>query len=247
MKIAVVGGTGMLGKLVVQEVRRRGHEARVLSRRSPEYPVDLATGSGLAAALAGCDAVVDASNAVGKAADVLVGGSKRLLAAERAAGVGHHVCVSIVGCDLVPMGYYAAKTEQERVVEKGAVPWSIVRSTQFHDFVAGLFSQGARWGVLPMLKARLQPVSVAEAAGAVADVALGAPLMKRLNVAGPEIVEARELALVWQQASGRRGAVRLPVPLPGKLGQALRAGAATAERPDVRGSVTFGQWLQGGG
>lgn len=246
MRIAVVGGTGMLGKLVVQEVRRRGHEARVLSRHSPDYPVDLATGSGLEAALAGCDAVVDASNAVGKAADVLVGGSKRLLAAERAAGVGHHVCVSIVGCDLVPMGYYTAKTEQERVVEGGAVPWSIVRSTQFHDFVAGLFAQGARWGVLPMLKARMQPVAVAEAAAAVADVALGAPLMKRLNVAGPEIVEARELARAWQQAASRRGAVRLPIPLPGKLGQALRAGAATAEHPDVRGSVTFGQWLQGG-
>ncbi len=247
MKIAVIGGTGMLGRLVVQEVRRRGHEARVLSRHSPDYPVDLATGAGLEAALAGCDAVVDASNAIGKAADVLVDGSKRLLAAEQAAGVRHHVCVSIVGCDQVPMSYYAAKTEQERVVERGPVPWSIVRSTQFHEFVAGLFAQGTRWGILPMLRAPVQPVAVAEAAVAVVDVALGAPLMGRHNVVGPEIVEASELARVWQRAAGRRGAVRLPIPLPGKLGRALRAGLVTEDRPDVRGSVTFGQWLKIGG
>lgn len=246
MKIAVAGGTGTLGRLVVEEVRRRGHEARALSRHSPDYPVDLATGAGLEAALAGCEAVVDASNAIGKAADVLVDGSRRLLAAEQTAGVKHHVCVSIVGCERVPMSYYAVKTGQERVVEGGAVPWSIVRSTQFHEFVAGLFAQGARWGVLPLLRAPLQPVAVAEAAAAVAEVALGSPLMGRLNVVGPEIVEARELARVWQQFAGRRGMLRLPIPLPGKLGRALRMGLLTEERPDVRGSLTFGQWLQGG-
>lgn len=247
MKIAVVGGTGTLGKLAVQEIRRRGHEARPLSRHSADYPVDLTTGAGLESALAGCDAVIDASNATGKAADVLVDGSKRLLAAEQAAGVKHHVCISIVGCDLVPMGYYSVKTEQERVVERGTVPWSIVRATQFHEFIVDNLKLGARWGILPMLRVPVQPVAAAEAAAAAVDVALGKPLNGRLNVTGPEIVEARELARLWQRAAGRRRAVRLPIPLPGKLGRALRAGLLAEKHPDVRGSVTFSQWLQTGG
>jgi uncharacterized protein YbjT (DUF2867 family) len=112
MRIAIVGGTGTLGRHVSTELRSRGHEIRVLSRTSPEYRVDLLTGAGLEPALSGCDVVVDASNASRKAAAVLVGGTRRLLAAEQAAGVGHHVCVSIVGCDQVPMGYYRVKTEQ---------------------------------------------------------------------------------------------------------------------------------------
>ncbi|MEU2632071.1 NAD(P)H-binding protein, partial [Kitasatospora sp. NPDC007106] len=118
MRIAIVGGTGTLGSHVTEELRARGHEVRVLSRRSPEHPVDLTTGAGLAAALAGCEVVVDAANSrSAKGAErTLVDGTRHLLAAERAAGVGHHVCVSIVGCDRVPVGYYAVKTAQERAV-----------------------------------------------------------------------------------------------------------------------------------
>ena len=127
MRIAIAGGTGTLGSLVAAELARRGHEVRVLSRSAPEYRVDLATGSGLADALAGCDVVVDASNNSSRhAADILVGGSRRLLAAEAAVGVKHHVCVSIAGCEQVPMGYFTAKAQQEQVVEQGPVPWSVV-------------------------------------------------------------------------------------------------------------------------
>jgi len=119
MKIAIVGGKGTLGGHVTAELTRRGHEVRVLSR-SGEYQVDLTTGDGLADALRDCDAVVDASNASSakRARQVLVEGSRRLLAAEAAAGVAHHVCISIVGCDQVPMGYYKVKTDQEHVVER---------------------------------------------------------------------------------------------------------------------------------
>src|SRR5215831_3916487 len=126
MTIAIVGGTGTLGRKVAAELESRGHKVRPLSRHAPEYRVDLATGDGLGPALAGCDVVVDASNSSArKPAGTLVDGSRRLLEAEAAADVKHHVCVSIVGCDQVPMSYFRVKADQERVVSQGAVPWSI--------------------------------------------------------------------------------------------------------------------------
>jgi uncharacterized protein YbjT (DUF2867 family) len=110
MTIAIVGGTGTLGRQVAAELEARGNQVRTLSRHAPEYRVDLATGDGLGPALTGCDVVVDASNSASrKPAGILVDGSRRLLEAEAAAGVTHHVCVSIVGCDQVPMSYFRAK------------------------------------------------------------------------------------------------------------------------------------------
>lgn len=236
----------MLGRRVVHELLYRGHEVRSLSRRSPEYRIDLATGEGLEAALAGCDAVVDASNGAANAGQVLVEGAKRLLAAEEAAGVGHHVCVSIVGCERIPQGYYRAKASQERIVEQGRVPWTIVRATQFHEFVAGLFEQAGRWKVMPLLRVPLQTVAVAEVARAVADTAEGAPRHGRIEIAGPETIDAREMIRAWRAVTGRR-AIPLPIPLPGRLGSALRSGAATAQAPHVRGKTRFQTWLQAWG
>jgi len=245
MRIAITGGTGTLGSLVAGELRSRGHDVRVLSRHAPEFPVDLVTGEGLAGALDGCEAVVDASNDSSRhAARTLIDGSRRLLGAEAAAGVGHHVGVSIVGCDRAPVGYYRVKTRQEQVVEQGTVPWSVVRATQFHEFVASLLAAAGRWRVLPVPRARLQTVACAEVAVAVADVAEGAPRLGRLEVAGPEIVEARALAERWRSITGRR-ALLVPLPLPGQLGRALRAGALTTDRPDIRGTIAFATWLEG--
>ncbi|MFD0530321.1 NAD(P)H-binding protein [Kitasatospora arboriphila] len=172
MRIAIVGGTGTLGSHVTEELRARGHEVRVLSRRSPEHPVDLTTGAGLAAALVGCEVVVDAANSrSAKGAErTLVDGTRHLLAAERAAGVGHHVCVSIVGCDRVPVGYYAVKTAQERAVAEGPVPWTVVRITQFHELIGEAFAALGRWRLLTVPKARLQTIAAVDAARAVADV-----------------------------------------------------------------------------
>jgi uncharacterized protein YbjT (DUF2867 family) len=245
MRIAVAGGTGTVGSLLVGELRKRDHDVRALSRGSFDFPVDLRTGDGLERALEGCDVVVDAVNNSSplSAAATLVAGSERLLSAERGAGVGHHVCISIVGCDRAPMAYYNVKVQQERLCEHGPVPWTIVRATQFHELIAGVFAAAWRWRLLPMAGARLQPVAAAEVASAVADVAEGPPLRRRYTVAGPEVVDARELARRWQAVTGRRAA-RIPVAIPGKLGTALRGGALTAARPDVRGAVTFEEWLR---
>jgi uncharacterized protein YbjT (DUF2867 family) len=233
----------MLGSLVSAELSRRGHDVRVLSRHAPQYRVDLTTGDGLGRALAGCDVVVDASNNSSRhAAQTLVEGSRRLLAAGHAAGVTHHVCVSIVGCEKVPMGYFRVKAEQERVIEQGPVRWSIVRATQFHELLLAALSAGARWGVLPVPRARLQPVAGSEAARVVADTAEAGAQKDRIQVTGPEEADARDLARTWRSVTGRRTAL-IPVVLPGRLGRALRAGVLTSERPAVRGTVTFADWL----
>jgi uncharacterized protein YbjT (DUF2867 family) len=245
MRIAIAGGTGTLGRQVATDLAARGgHEIRVLSRGSQEFPVDLVSGQGLSSALDGCDVVVDASNATStkKAEQLLVEGSRRLLAAEEKAGVRHHVCVSIVGCELVPMGYYRVKTEQESVVEHGSVPYSIVRATQFHELAAKALDAAGRYHVLPVPRIQLQTVAAAEVAALVADVAVSEPRGGRVEIAGPEVMTARELALTWRSATGQ-SALMLPVPLPGKMGRTLRDGGLTAKRADVYGKTTFADWL----
>jgi len=242
MKIAIVGGTGLLGRQVTAELRERGHEVRALSRNAPTYRVDLTTGAGLDAALDGCEVVVDASNNSSRtAAATLVEGTRRLLAAGQQAGVAHHVGVSIIGCDHVPMGYYRVKTEQEDAVTRGPLPWTVVRATQFHEFVAAMLGAAARCRLVPVPRGVLQPVAVAEAARAIADAAVAGPRRARVEVAGPEVAPIRDLAVTWRRATGQR-ALLVPLPVPGKVGRALRDGSLTAARPDVRGTVTFADW-----
>jgi uncharacterized protein YbjT (DUF2867 family) len=242
MRIAIVGGAGTLGKHITAELSQRGHEVRVLSRSSPTFPVDLSTGTGLEAALTGCSAVVDASNSQRKAHQVLVDGTRRLLAAEQRTGVGHHVCVSIVGCDQVPIGYYRVKTAQEQLVQGGPVPWTIVRATQFHELAASLFATCARYRVLPAPHLPVQPVAAAEVASAVATVTEGDPTGGRIQVAGPEVSNVAELARAWRSLTGRR-ATLVRVPLPGRVGRELTAGALTTSQADFVGTITFRDWL----
>jgi uncharacterized protein YbjT (DUF2867 family) len=241
--VAIIGGSGTLGRLVAGELRSRGHEVRILGRSAPEHRVDLTSGDGLDAALKGCDVVIDASNNSSKRArEVLVDGSRRLLAAEEAAAVGHHVAVSIVGCEQLPLSYFQVKAGQERVVRQGPVPWSLVRATQFHELIAATFAAAARWRILPAPHAWLQTVAAADVAALVAGVAANPPRQGSVEVAGPEITDARDLARSWLSVTGSR-AVLLPVAVPGRLGRALRAGALTTDRPDVRATVTFAEWL----
>jgi uncharacterized protein YbjT (DUF2867 family) len=246
MRIAIAGGTGTLGRHLTAELSSRGHEVRVLSRSAPEYRVDLATGEGLEPALRGCDVVVDASNNAGrKAAAVLVGGTRRLLAVERATGVSHHVCISIVGCDQLPVGYYRVKTDQENLVAQGPVPWTIVRATQVHELVAKVFDTVARWRVLPAPRALLQPVAAAEVARYVAGVAGQPPRRERSEVAGPEVTDLRTLARSWRSVTGRPLAL-LPVYVPGQAGHALRTGTLTTGQAEMHGRVSFAAWLEAG-
>lgn len=244
MDIAIIGGTGTLGAAVVAELDLRGHTTRVLSRSSQAHPVDLTSGAGLDAALAGADVVVNAVNDASKQSrDVLVAGTGRVLAAEARAGVAHHVEIGIVGADAVPLAYYAAKVAQEDAVRQGDVPWTIVRATQFHEFAAGIFAAAAGKRVLPGGRVPLQTVAVADVARAVADVAEGAPQRRTVTVAGPRVDELGALARAWSAATGTR-ALRVPLPPVTGMLRALRRGALTTDTPDIRGTTTFPAWLQ---
>lgn len=249
----MIGGTGVLGKLVVAELAARGDEVLALSRRAPrDLPevashrsVDLTTGEGLGDALAGVEVVVDASNESPRGAGpVLVEGTKRLLRAGVEAGVRHHVGVSIVGCDRVPMPYYKVKVEQEQAIAAGDVPWSLLRATQFHTLVAWFFAQTARWRVIPTGKARLQPIDPAVAVERLADAAHADPAGRLPDVAGPEVRTLTELARTWRAVSGER-LLPLRIPTVGRIGRpigeaALCSPAAAADGP------TFEQWLARG-
>lgn len=252
MVVAVVGGTGVLGRPLVAELVARGDEVRSLSRTTPKrlpegashHRVDLTTGDGLSEALAGVEVVVDASSSSPRnAAPVLVDGTKRLLGAAADAGVRHHVGVSIVGCERVPMAYYKVKVEQEEAIVAGEVPWSLVRATQFHTLIRWAFEQAGRLGVAPGGNARLQPVDPAVVAVRLAQVAQAEPAGRLGDVAGPEVLTLSELARTWRHAGHR--ALPLPIPTVGRIGRPMRE-AALCNPGAAAGGPTFEQWLADG-
>lgn len=253
MKVAVVGGTGVLGKPLVAELAARGDEVRVLSRTPPatlpegaaHHSVDLTKGEGLADALSGVEVVIDASNSNPRnAGPVLVDGTERLLAAGAQAGIRHHVGISIVGCDRVPTSYYKVKVEQEEGIAAGEVPWSLLRATQFHSLLSWAFSQAGKARLMPTGSARLQPIEPGVVATRLAAVAHAEPAGRVDDIGGPEVLTLSELARAWRRADGR-WMLPLPIPMIGKVGRPLREGAlCNTEAPT--GGKTFEQWLADG-
>jgi uncharacterized protein YbjT (DUF2867 family) len=237
MKIAIVGATGSLGAPLADLLEAQGHEVRRLSRRSETYPVDLSTGEGLEAALDDVDVVVNAANTPPvppqSALAVLVDGTRRL----REATFAHHVCISIVGVDeLAPhVGFYQAKVEQERTVKETPGTYTIVRATQFHGFLGAALARAGRARIEVHSKALFAPVAVDDVAVVVARVATGEPKNATINVTGPE-------TLTLTQLRTRRG-FPLPLPVARQMGRLLRGGALTHPNPDVRGVLTYAQWL----
>jgi uncharacterized protein YbjT (DUF2867 family) len=247
--VAVVGGTGTIGGPVVAALLARGAAVRALTRNATNVPsgaehrrVDITSGEGLADALAGADAVVDAVNSTRRPKQTLVEGTWRLLEADTAAGVGHHLTISIVGIEQIPFSYYHHKIAQERAVEGGPVPWSILRATQFHQLLDMAFGFAARVGLRPTGAGRLQPVDPMVVAERLADVALATPAGRLSDIAGPKIATIGELSRAWATARGRR---RVPVGIPswGKAGKALAAGELCV--PDgAAGGEDFEEWLR---
>lgn len=256
MVVAVVGGTGSLGKPLAAELAARGDEVLVLSRNAPvklpegasHRQIDLTREeTGLDEALAaGVEVVVDASNSMSRnAGPVLVEGTERLLAAAARARVRHYVGISIVGCDRVPTAYYGVKLEQERAIAAGGVPWSLLRATQFHDLLAWAFEQAARARMRPIGSARLQPVDVAVVAARLADAAQAEPAGLLPEVAGPEILTLSELSKAWRASRRRHLLLPLPIPMIGRIGRPLREGAL-CNADAAAGGATFEQWLTNG-
>jgi uncharacterized protein YbjT (DUF2867 family) len=244
MKIVVIGGTGLIGSKVVATLREQDHEAVAAS---PRLGINTITGEGLAEALDGASAVVDVSNSPSFEETAVLAffetSTRNLLAAEAAAGVGHHVALSIVGIDRSPdNGYFQAKIAQEKLIASGPIPYSIVRATQFFEFIDGIADAATTGNDVHIAPVAFQPMAADDVARAVAGVAVNAPLNGRLEIAGPEQLRFDEVIARRLRA---RNDARQVIADP----QAVYFGAVPREQSLVPingaqgGKIRFEDWL----
>src|SRR5213080_1377837 len=204
MKILVIGGSGLIGKKLVNNLRQQGHQ---VVAASPSSGVNTLTGEGLAEALAGAQVVVDVANSPSfedKAVlEFFETAGRNLLAAEATAGVGHHVALSVVGTDrLLASGYFRAKMAQENLIKASPIPYTIVRATQFFEFVGGIAQSATEGQTVRLPPVLMQPIVSDDVAAVVADVALAEPLNGTVDLAGPEQIRQDELVRQFLNATG---------------------------------------------
>ena len=204
MKIVVIGGSGLIGKKVVKNLRQQGHE---VVAASPSLGVNTVTGEGLAQALAGAQVVVDVANAPSwedKAVlEFFETSGRNLLAAEAAAGVGHHVALSVVGTDrLLASGYFRAKMAQEKLIKASPIPYTVVRATQFFEFAGGIAQSATEGQTVRLPPVLMQPIAADDVAAVMADVALAEPLNGTFDLAGPEPIRQDDLVRQFLNATG---------------------------------------------
>jgi uncharacterized protein YbjT (DUF2867 family) len=204
MKIVVIGGSGLIGSKLVTKLREDGHDPLAAS---PDSGVNALTGEGLAEALEGAQVVVDVANAPAwddaAVLDFFQTASSNLLAAEAAAGVRHHVALSVVGADRLPdSGYLRAKVAQEELVKAGPIPYTIVRATQFYEFIGRIADSSSDGTTVRLSPALVQPEAADDVASTLADVAVGAPVNGTVELAGPEAFPLDELARRVLSAKG---------------------------------------------
>ncbi len=204
MKIVVIGGTGLIGSKVVKDLSERGHEAVAAA---PSTGVNSITREGLAAAMDGADVVVDVANAPSwedqAVLEFFQTSTRNLLAAEAAAGVRHHVALSIVGCERLPEnGYFRAKVAQEALIKASSIPYTLLRATQFFEFVGGIAQAATVGDEVRLSPALIQPMASVDVAAALVDVVLAAPANATLEVAGPEAMPLDELVRRFLRLTG---------------------------------------------
>ncbi|WP_250030796.1 SDR family oxidoreductase [Paractinoplanes maris] len=235
--MAVAGGTGRLGTLVVAQARAAGHEVVVMARSSG---VDLTTGAGLDEALRGVDVVIDAANHVTlnrrAAIDFFEATTRNLLAAQQRAGVRHYVVVSIVGVDRVHSGYYAGKLRQEEVALAGPIPVTVLRVTQFYEFAEQMIERvPGPVKVVPSMVTR--PVAAADVAAELVRLAEGPAQGRAPELAGPEVLEMADM-----MRRIARGRLVLRVPLPDAASRAMARGGLLPVGDHRQGGITFDEW-----
>jgi uncharacterized protein YbjT (DUF2867 family) len=247
MRIAVAGATGNIGARTVAFLERDGHQAVRISR---SLGVDLLTGEGLDAALEGVDAVVDAISSPPvspeETREYFGTATRNLLAAEQQASVRHHVLLSIVGINRMDGGtaHYTGKREQERLVEEGPVPWTIVPATQFHDFAALAASWTESDGVATIAPLLVQPIAPDDIAKVLVEIATGEPRGRYVDVAGPETQDLVDMARRTNDVLGRT--VKLVPTWSGPLNESM-AGNVLLPGENARiAPTTFDEWLAAG-
>ena len=245
MKIVVIGGTGLIGSKLVSRLRKRGHE---VIAASPDAGVNTLTGQGLAAVLTGAQVVVDVANSPSlddkPAMHFFVTSGRNLLMAEKAAGVQHHVALSIVGTQrLVDSGYMRAKAAQEDLVRASSIPYTILQSTQFFEFIERVAKTALVGDVYRVSPALMQPIAADEVVEALADIALSAPLNGTVEVGGPEAIPLDELAR--EALSARQDARQIVADRHARYFGAELDDRSLIPGPRARlGSLTFGDWLR---
>lgn len=245
MKIVVIGGSGLIGSKLADLLRKRGNE---VVAASPNTGVNTLTGEGLAEALAGADVVVDVANSPSfedeAVMDFFLTSGRNLLAAEKAAGVRHHVALSVVGTQRIPeSGYLRAKAAQENLIKTSGVPWSILQSTQFFEFVERIANGGLDGDVYRLSPALMQPIVSDEVVAALADITLGAPLEDTVEIGGPEAIPIDELAR--ELLSARQDPRPIVADAHARYFGAELNDQSLVPGPNARlGTLTYGDWLR---
>jgi len=244
VKIVIIGGSGLIGSKVVLQLREQGHEPVPASRKTG---VDTVTGAGLAAVMKGADVVVDVSDSPSFEEAAVMNffrkSTANLLAAEAAAGVGHHVALSVVGRDRrTDSGYMRAKGVQEKLIEESSIPYSIVHATQFFEFIKAIADTSADGDTVRLAPVLIQPIAADDVAAELAKVAVGAPLNGIVEVAGPDQFRLDELVRRYLTArADRRSVVADPHAL--YFGGELRERTLVPDENATIGKIRFDDWL----
>lgn len=244
MKIVVIGGSGLIGTKLVGKLRQLGHE---VVAASPSSGVNTITREGLAEALSGAHVVVDVANAPSWEAKAVLEffetSSRNLLAAEMAAGVAHHVALSVVGTErLLESDYFPAKLAQEKLIKASGIPYTILRATQFFEFVGGIVQSGTDGDTIRMSPALFQPIASEDVAAALADLAVAPPVNGTIEVAGPEPIPLDKIARQYLTARGDSRKVIADVHTR-YFGAAIDDRSLTPGEHPRLGRIRFGDWL----
>lgn len=244
MKLVIIGGTGLIGSKLVTKLREHGHEA---VPASPDTGVNTLTGEGLAEVLQGASVVVDVSNspsfADGPVMEFFTTSTGNLLKAEKAAGVTHHVALSVVGTErLLESGYFRAKQAQEELIRESGIPYSIVHATQFYEFVKSIAQSATVGNTVRLAPVLIQPVAADDVAKAVGKISVGAPVNGVVEVAGPE--QFRLDALIREGLKARQDPREVVADDSARYFGALLAERTLVPNDGARlGEISFQQWL----